>query len=789
MKKMNCIVWIGICVGQLLYAQAIEIPDPNLRQVLVQELGIDEGVQITKEYLATLVVLNAREKSITDLTGLEYCTGLSDLSLEDNKISDLSPLANLTNLYLLSLGDNRISNLSPLANLTGLSQLYLKRNQISDLSPLANLINLSDLDLYSNRVKDLTPLAKLIWLEYLHLLGNSEITDISPLMGLTSLKRLKLNANEIYNIGFISEMTQLHSLQMSGSKIRDLDPLANLIQLKHLQIGGNRISDLRPLRKLINLESLSLSENRIIDLSPLSNLIHLRSLDLCANRISDISSLDKMTELRELNLCNNRVTDINPLINLIGLNEINLTNNQITDLSPLVENQRLRGRIKIKNNPISKVSAFTHIPALQAKGINVEHNTTAPKGVIINGGNVQNGVKAVDPTTLSSKGIILKFSDKVTQGTVELKANVGEVLKTVAKWGDSQLALTLAEGETFNYQTTYIVTLIGVKGQDGRNLDGNQVTFTTAAKEELVESVTSKPPLPLSHASYTLNLKTGLNMISLPVKPDQVVTSKTLARDLAATVILHLDADSQEFIPFVPEHYEGTNFDIEGGMGIIVNVREDKAHTFTGTIWSNTPVAAPSISSNPVWAFTMLFEGQALEKKQLTVTNLSCGISFSTQLDDNCQMGTASVVDSSQQSVINTGDLIQVKADGQRWRYRVTDEDLANAFAHLTLDADLRVPEQTQLLQNYPNPFNPETWLPFKLAQDSTATAKIYDVTGKQIRIIQLGYVPAGNYVESSKAIYWDGKTEIGEQVSSGTYFYQLQAGVYTDTRKMVILK
>ena len=100
-----------------------------------------------------------------------------------------------------------------------------------------------------------------------------------------------------------------------------------------------------------------------------------------------------------------------------------------------------------------------------------------------------------------------------------------------------------------------------------------------------------------------------------------------------------------------------------------------------------------------------------------------------------------------------------------------------------------RLPAQTQLLANYPNPFNPETWIPFKLAQDSTVTAKIYDLTGKQIRMIQLGYLPAGNYIESSKAIYWDGRTEDGEQVSSGTYFYQIQAGDYTETRKMAILE
>ena len=55
--------------------------------------------------------------------------------------------------------------------------------------------------------------------------------------------------------------------------------------------------------------------------------------------------------------------------------------------------------------------------------------------------------------------------------------------------------------------------------------------------------------------------------------------------------------------------------------------------------------------------------------------------------------------------------------------------------------------------------------------------------------MIELGYIPAGNYVESNRAIYWDGRTENGEQVSSGTYFYQIEAGGYTNIRQMVILK
>ena len=69
-------------------------------------------------------------------------------------------------------------------------------------------------------------------------------------------------------------------------------------------------------------------------------------------------------------------------------------------------------------------------------------------------------------------------------------------------------------------------------------------------------------------------------------------------------------------------------------------------------------------------------------------------------------------------------------------------------------------------------------------------TVTIYDdVQGQRIRQLQLGQVTAGRYVTADQAAYWDGKSETGEAVASGTYFYQLQAGDYTETKKMVILK
>ena len=65
----------------------------------------------------------------------------------------------------------------------------------------------------------------------------------------------------------------------------------------------------------------------------------------------------------------------------------------------------------------------------------------------------------------------------------------------------------------------------------------------------------------------------------------------------------------------------------------------------------------------------------------------------------------------------------------------------------------------------------------------------VCDVTGETVRKMELGHLTAGSYSQTEKAIYWDGQTESGEPVGSGTYFYQLQAGDYTETRKMVILK
>ena len=99
------------------------------------------------------------------------------------------------------------------------------------------------------------------------------------------------------------------------------------------------------------------------------------------------------------------------------------------------------------------------------------------------------------------------------------------------------------------------------------------------------------------------------------------------------------------------------------------------------------------------------------------------------------------------------------------------------------------MPKETALLANYPNPFNPETWIPYELAETAEVTVSIHASEGKLVRALTLGQMPAGVYQGKNRAAYWDGRNEVGEPVASGVYFYTLQAGEFSATRKMVIRK
>ena len=89
------------------------------------------------------------------------------------------------------------------------------------------------------------------------------------------------------------------------------------------------------------------------------------------------------------------------------------------------------------------------------------------------------------------------------------------------------------------------------------------------------------------------------------------------------------------------------------------------------------------------------------------------------------------------------------------------------------------VPKEFSLSQNYPNPFNPSTVIGFKLAVNSFASLKVYDLLGREAATLVNENLKAGTY-----EFDFD-----GNKLSSGVYYYKLATGSFVETKKMILIK
>ena len=89
------------------------------------------------------------------------------------------------------------------------------------------------------------------------------------------------------------------------------------------------------------------------------------------------------------------------------------------------------------------------------------------------------------------------------------------------------------------------------------------------------------------------------------------------------------------------------------------------------------------------------------------------------------------------------------------------------------------LPESYSLAQNYPNPFNPTTNIAFNIPMDMIVKIKIYDIAGREISTLVNELKTAGNHSVSFT----------GSSLSSGVYFYKIEAGNFVETKRMVLVK
>jgi len=88
------------------------------------------------------------------------------------------------------------------------------------------------------------------------------------------------------------------------------------------------------------------------------------------------------------------------------------------------------------------------------------------------------------------------------------------------------------------------------------------------------------------------------------------------------------------------------------------------------------------------------------------------------------------------------------------------------------------------LLQNYPNPFNPSTVITFAIPRQEQVQLRVYNAIGQRIRTLINSQRSAGSHT-----VVWDGKDHLGREVASGTYFYELVAGTFSKSARMLLVR
>ncbi len=165
-------------------------------------------------------------------------------------------------------------------------------------------------------------------------------------------------------------------------------------------------------------------------------------------------------------------------------------------------------------------------------------------------------------------------------------------------------------------------------------------------------------------------------------------------------------------------------------------------------------------------------------------------------LAENPTTGTIAAGDSAE--VVVTFNTTGLLSGTYQALLEITSNDFNNSPARIPVRMDVAVgvaeakpgiPEAFELAQNYPNPFNPTTRIEFGLPEAAEVTLRVFDVLGREVRLLAEGSQNAGYF-----GVEWDGRNIFGAPVSSGMYIYRLEARsvtgeVFTSLKKMLLMK
>ena len=793
------------------------------------------------EHATNLEDLWLEHNSISDISPLAGLTNLTDVNLWNNDIFDLSSLAANTGLGAgdsVNVKGNPLNVQSIITHIPTLQSrgVYVEfTNIVVRPEDIAKIVDIPDPN-FRAAIEGA--------------LGKSS-GDLISVADMTTLVYLYVDTHDFSDLTGIEHATNLRKLSLWGNRISDISPLAGLTDLWALQLYSNSITDISPLAGLTNLTELWLSNNSISDISPIAGLTNLGLLFLGNNSISDISPIAGLNDLWALRLYNNSITDISPLAGLTQLRELQIENNSILDLSPLVENIGLGNGdvVNVRRNFLNALSINTHIPALQSRGVTVEFDNVVVRPediaqtVDIPDPNLRAAIaktrgKAPDAAITLADMIVLTHLDArnanisdltglerttnlkvlylneehmetedryVNTNSVSDLSPLAELTNLTLLWlNDNSISdispltglTNLTHLGLYSNSISDISPLAGLTQLTYLDIEDNSISDISA-----VVGLINLEHLDLWNNSISdISPLTGLtNLIELDLWNNSASDISPLA---GLTQLTYLDIGDNSISDISPL-VENTGLGNEDFVDVTGNP--------LSALSINTHIPALQSRGVKVW-FDDIVARPADVNDDGTVNILDL-VSVASQFG---KQGENLPADLNGDGVVNILDLVLVAgmfgevaaapsaqppaaeiltaAAIQQWLIEAKALDISDPIMErgVVVLQQLLVsltPTETQLLANYPNPFNPETWIPYRLADDAFVTLTIYDQTGRVVRTIDVGLQTAAFYESRSQAIYWNGRNEIGEQVASGVYFYHLSADDYSATRKMLILK
>jgi hypothetical protein len=175
-------------------------------------------------------------------------------------------------------------------------------------------------------------------------------------------------------------------------------------------------------------------------------------------------------------------------------------------------------------------------------------------------------------------------------------------------------------------------------------------------------------------------------------------------------------------------------------------------------------------------------------------SDVSGGMAYHLQVDDDADFASPETEVTVALSEYISGGAM-VGGTTYYWRVRVANNCGWSPWSErwsftlgITTDvSDIGAPEAPReyaLNRNYPNPFNPQTHVEFTLPRKSFVNVAVFDILGRRIRVLVNEEMTAG-----LKRVTWDGRDENGQEVSSGVYLCRMNAGGFSDARKMLLLR